>query len=318
MPKRAGRRLAGALLLGLAFACPGAADTARLVARLGLPSSAATHGLSGIEISSGGTDLLAITDKGLFVTGRIARRDGRPVTVDLDPPPIEMTGFHEVHLPSRHGDAEGLAVGPDGRVHVAFEGYHRVRVWSDLRKPAHWMPDLPDAADLGSNAGMEALAYGPGGVLYAVPETVTPGTGGFRVLRFVLPAPWAYENGEPVYRYRFTPWTRAFTLPRRGLFRPVGADFGPDGRFYLLERAFIPPLGFRTRVRRFVMGAEGPEDETVLLSTVVGRHGNLEGLAVWRDATGAIRLTMAADDNGAFFQRSEIVEYRVVSAPGDG
>jgi hypothetical protein len=43
----------------------------------------------------------------------------------------------------------------------------------------------------------------------------------------------------------------------------------------------------------------------------VHRHGNLEGLAVWQDALGTIRLTMLSDDNFNSFQRSEFVEYRV-------
>jgi hypothetical protein len=49
------------------------------------------------------------------------------------------------------------------------------------------------------------------------------------------------------------------------------------------------------------------------LETVPRTHDNLEGIAVWRDAEGFIRLTMISDDNGrAPFQRTEFVEYRVL------
>ena len=47
----------------------------------------------------------------------------------------------------------------------------------------------------------------------------------------------------------------------------------------------------------------------VLIQTNAGVHDNLEGLSVWRDRTGAIRLTMVSDDNFNLFQRTEIVEY---------
>ncbi len=38
------------------------------------------------------------------------------------------------------------------------------------------------------------------------------------------------------------------------------------------------------------------DDETLFDSTT-GTYDNLEGLSVWRDAGGAIRLTMISDDN---------------------
>jgi hypothetical protein len=41
-----------------------------------------------------------------------------------------------------------------------------------------------------------------------------------------------------------------------------------------------------------------------------GTHDNLEGLDVWADAEG-LRATMISDDNFRFFQRTEIVDYRL-------
>jgi hypothetical protein len=49
----------------------------------------------------------------------------------------------------------------------------------------------------------------------------------------------------------------------------------------------------------------------VLLRSAAGTHDNLEGLAVWRDVGGHIRLTMISDDNFRFFQKTEFVEYVV-------
>jgi hypothetical protein len=41
----------------------------------------------------------------------------------------------------------------------------------------------------------------------------------------------------------------------------------------------------------------------------VGVQDNLEGLSVWRDIAGQIRLTLISDDNFRLLQRTEIVEY---------
>lgn len=78
----------------------------------------------------------------------------------------------------------------------------------------------------------------------------------------------------------------------------------------MLERLFTG-YGFSSRVRRFDVSDNGLTNETMLIDTPALRHDNLEGLAVWQDASGAIRLTMISDDNEFALQRTEIVEYRV-------
>ena len=49
---------------------------------------------------------------------------------------------------------------------------------------------------------------------------------------------------------------------------------------------------------------------TVLYRSEPMQLGNGEGLSVWQAVDG-LRLTMIADDNFRWFQRTEIVEYRV-------
>ncbi|MGC9417760.1 MAG: esterase-like activity of phytase family protein [Rhodovulum sp.] len=286
------------------------------MATLGIAKTEASRGLSGIEVSADGTQVLAVSDDGWFLRGHILRTEGAPSAFSVDPPPIRMRNLSGDWMAGHQRDAEGLAIAPDGRVFVSFEIYHRVRLWRDLQSPAIWMPDRPDIAGFGPNSGMEALALGPDGALYALPETLVM-DGGIPVLRFQVPPERLRKDGTPLDRYTDIPWTVDFTLPARGRFRPVGADFGPDGRFYLLERAVVAPIGFRSRVRRFVFGPDGATKEETLLETPLGRHGNLEGISVWRDGAGAIRLTMITDDNGLALQRNQMVEYRVVRTPGD-
>jgi hypothetical protein len=71
------------------------------------------------------------------------------------------------------------------------------------------------------------------------------------------------------------------------------------------------PFRFASRVRRFEVADGRVVREETLLKTATGTHDNLEGLAVWRDADGAIRLLMVSDDNNTPLQQTQIVEYRV-------
>ena len=114
----------------------------------------------------------------------------------------------------------------------------------------------------------------------------------------------------PVWRWRDGVWDQPFSVPRSGDWLAVGADIGPDGRLYLLERDFKGLLGFRSRVRRFDISDSGLSHETVLLESRPLQYDNLEGISVWRDAQD-IRLTLISDDNFGMLQRTELVEYRV-------
>jgi hypothetical protein len=189
-------------------------------------------------------------------------------------------------------DAEGLALDARGRAYVSFEGFHRVRRYGDIDGSAFSVPSHPDFRRLQENSGLEALATDADGTLYAIPERSG-----------------ALERPFPVYRLRAGRWDKALKLRRDGTFLPVDADFGPDGRLYLLERDFKWLGGFATRVRRFALGPEGFGDEVTLLETGFGELDNMEGISVWRDAEGRIRATLMSDDNFFPLQRTIFAEY---------
>jgi hypothetical protein len=281
-----------ALSVALAACAAETEPGAIFLSRLDWPASA--HGLggfSGLEMSSDGVDFIAISDRGAVIKGQLTRENNRlPTIVGGQVTPLRDPDG--VPLRDAAVDAEGLALRDDGRLFVSFEGLHRVWAYLSLDAAAR-LPRPRAFRDLQGNSGFEALAIDAQGRLYTLPE---------RSGRLSRPF--------PVWRYQAGVWSQPFALPRRGGFLPVGADFGPDGLFYLLEREFTG-IGFRSRVRRFSLAEDRILTEDTLLETPVHRHGNLEGLAVWQDASGAIRLTMLSDDNFNSFQRSEFVEYRV-------
>lgn len=251
-------------------------------------------GLSGIEMSADGQSFLAITDRGGWTQGVVTRSpDGQITAIDATPIRL-LRGRFEAPLADQRNDSEGLAVAADGTIFVSFEHVARVLRYDSADGPARNLPTPREFGRFQNNSSLEALAIDADGTLYTLPERSGALTRPFPV--------WRFKNGA---------WDQPFDLRRDAAFLPVGADIGPDGRLYLLEREFLGLSGFANRVRSFAMGDQSLSDERTEIETTAGQHDNLEGISVWRDENGLLRLTMVADDNFNFFQTTEIVEYRL-------
>jgi len=285
------------LMLALLWAMPaGAADLRYLGRYVWSEPGDGFGGFSGLVLGPDGIRFTAISDKGRIATGTIQRQGDRITGVRLlsFDPLLDRKGKPVHRFDS---DSEGLAIDRNGRIYVSFEGNHRVWRYERPNGKASPTGRHPDFRGFQVNAGMEPLAVDATGTLYTLPER-------------------SGDINKPFPVYRKRPqgkWTRAFTLPRRGRFLPTGLDFGPDGKLYLLERDFIWIRGFATRIRRFDVTANGLTNEETLLVTPFGTHDNLEGIAVWQDSQGRIRLTMISDDNFSLFQVTEFVEYALAS-----
>lgn len=252
-------------------------------------------GFSAIEVRNGGRTFLAISDRGRWATGRFLRDRGGIEGVEL----VGNGRLHGIDgraLPvGEEADAEGVAIDGQGRVYVSFEGFHRIRRYDDIDGPAAKIPGHPDFRRLQGNSALEAIAVDGDGVIYTIPERSG-----------------AKERPFPVYRLRDGVWDKELKLPRSGEFLVSGADFGPDGRLYVLERAFAWYSGFASRVRRYELGPGGFDDGVTLLETGIGNVDNFEGISVWRDDAGETRVTLIADDNFFALQSTAIAEYVVV------
>lgn len=246
-------------------------------------------GFSGLTVDPEGGRFLALSDRAVLVEGRFVRRAGEIVRIRSGRP-TRLTKLGGMPLSGREVDSEGLTVAPGGRALVSFEQTHSIRPLAHGRLG----PTLPTPAafqNLRNNGSLESLATAPDGSIWTVPEF-----------------PGRFANTYSVFVFRGGAWHQPFSLPRRGGFRAVGADFGPDGRFYLLERR-LTMLGFQSRLRRWTFGPTGPAGEQLVFRSAAGQHANLEGVAVWRRGTGALVATMISDDNFLPIQRTQIVEY---------
>ncbi|MEL7344667.1 MAG: esterase-like activity of phytase family protein [Pseudomonadota bacterium] len=260
-------------------------------------------GYSGLEVLEQGRRFVAIADNGQLVQGQIMRNDTGitalkvPYIGGLHSPEGKFVGT----IPKRGeivgADSEGLSFMPDGRMVVSFESDTRVWIYETPEGPASVLPKHPDFAEMPLNGALEAVAVSPAGAILAFRETDVEG----RMQGYV------FSKGA---------WDQAFSVEQKRGYSVTGADFGPDGRLYLLERLFVFPLGFASRVRSFELNGNDISDERVEFQSRLGRHDNLEGLSVWRDDTGVIRLTMISDDNYNPLQKTEMVEYRLTGSAG--
>lgn len=232
-------------------------------------------GISAIELSADGHEFIALSDRGWIIEGTATRAaDGRLSA---------LQGGAPQRFSKKQRDIEGLSLGADGVLFVSTEGPATV-----LRRDSAdgKTTDLgaPQGNWFGINRGIEALASDPQPIILSE-------RGG---------------NDMPVWRLGPQGWAEIARIDIPTHLAPVGADMGPDGRLYLLERG-ISGLGFVSRLRRIDL--ETGAAETVL-EFPSGTHGNLEGLSIWRH-NGALIATMVSDDNQLFFQSSAVVEYRL-------
>ncbi len=251
-------------------------------------------GFSAIEVSENGRDIVVLSDRGAYTTGHITRDEAGRIASISTQPVQPLQGADGKPLKPGLSDSEGIALASDGSVYISFEGRARVLFYPKLGSPAKDLPSPADFKAMLENSALEALAIDAKGALYTLPERSG-----------------AEHKPFPVYRFKGGKWDKRLQITREGGYLPVGADFGPDGKFYLLERDFRGLAGFSSRLRRFSLGPKGFNQGETLLETPVGLHDNLEGISIWRDAAGHLTATMVSDDNFNFFLRSQIVEYQL-------
>lgn len=246
------------------------------------------HGLSDLKLA--GSDLVAVTDAGDLVRGRLAL-DRRGRLAGLSDLRLRgLTGEDGRAFPTKSdGDAESLAITADGDLIVGFE--QTPRLWSygplgalrDRPSPRAVPPIAP------GNDGLEALTAGPDG-LRAAAETGGVWDCAARCVE-VAPPP--------------------ATPPAISDWRVTGMDRDPAGDgWFVVERLYREPFDMRARLRRMdASGALGP----VLVSlSLPSTTDNFEGVAATAGASGT-RLYIVSDDNDNPRQRTLLLAFDVES-----
>lgn len=293
-PRR--RHVGLALLLAAVFrVLPAAADSLAHVGTFEWDTRAVI-GLSGLEVSQDGATFHAVGDRGWFLSGRFERQAGRISGVVLDRL-LPILGNDGLPVAARRvsdwGDAEGLAMAPDGSYWISFERWAHVSRYEAPDQAGHWIKDHPVFREFADNRQLEALALHPDGTLYVFPEQ-------------------PLGQGFPIFRLAPEGWEIPGEIAYRDGFLIVGADFDADGRLYLLERKLVLGFWWQNRIRR--LRIEAPEAAEILWTGGRGEFNNLEGIAVWPAADG-LRLTLVSDNNGKKGEPTQFVEFSLVTGP---
>ena len=250
-------------------------------------------GFSGLEMSADGASMLAISDAGAWLTARLTR-GGDALRG------IEALGWGPLHDPAggvdmrpAYRDAEGLAALPGGGWIVSFEGADRLARFAAPGAPEQTLRRFGGADGFGRNSGLEALALRPDGTLLAVREN---GAADDPAQQALILAP----DGATL---------RQIALPKAPGLRIVGADIDEDGRLWTVQRGFTLLGGFF-----FALEVADPDGDGYgpprRLGMVRGEGAdNAEGLSVWRDDLGRVRLAVISDDNFFPLQRTILYDF---------
>ncbi|MBI1203929.1 MAG: twin-arginine translocation pathway signal [Rhodopseudomonas sp.] len=267
-------------------------------------------GLSALHIEPDGSHLLAVSDKGSWLRGRIVYRDGKPERLaDAEMAPI--LGPDGKTLASRGWyDTESLTQ-TGGQFYIGIERVNRI-VRLDYRRDGFRARGRPipvpdDFKTFSYNKSLECLAAPPkgsplAGHLIAVAEHSLDKNGNHRA--YVL----AGSSGDSkVVR---------FSVKRSDDFDVSDCTILPPGDLLLLERSFSFVRGVGMRIRRVPLASikEGAlVDGRILISADLAYQiDNMEGIAVHRTARGETMITLISDDNFSAIQRNLLLQFKLV------
>jgi len=261
-------------------------------------------GFSGLARLNEGRDLVAVTDRGSWLTARVRSQGGRPAGLD-DVEMAAILGASGRPL-ARSGlfDTESLCIA-DGVAYVGIERRHEiVRFdWAGegVEARARSVPVPPEIKRLPRNRGLEALGVVPAGPLKGALVAIAERSG---------------KEDEPTLGAILGgPQPGLFKVARHDGYDITDLAFLPSGDMLLLERWYQQLRGVGMRMRRIAgrdirPGAlvDGPH----LIEADLGYEiDNMEGLSVHLDQ-GRTVLTLISDDNFSFLQRTVLLEFELV------
>ncbi len=257
-------------------------------------SEAEFGGFSGLVVDPDGAGFLAVSDIGWMYRATVRRdAEGRITAIETDWHK-ELPDHPGSEINSFERDAEALARGPDGTLYIGYESLTRI---VSARLPdlvPTYLHDWQRFRPLWGNESIEGLAVRPEGGLVAVLELA------------------GADNSYPTLMWDGGDWTDGVPIPGAGDYDASDATFGPDGKFYLLERRVTIFGRFATRIRRFDWANGGVVGGgEVLLETEPGTLDNMEGISVWQDDQGRSIVSLISDDNFRWLQSTIVAEYEI-------
>ena len=249
-------------------------------------------GFSGLVISSEGTEALVVTDKSIFFVLEL-RRDENDI----------LTGYSVIrkgrilsskgeHLNGRNTDSESIVIDENNNYYISFESNHRIMMHAKVEGKGVFIPKHPMFRKLSVNKGIEALAIDNKDRLIAIPEKPPSGI-----------------SDIPIFRLQNNKWEIIKYVKIKDGFLVTDAEFLPQGLLLILERKFSWTQGFKTRFRLISLNNFDNKKPITVFTSAANQFDNLEGMTLWKDKKGAIRILTVSDDNFHPLQQSEIREF---------
>lgn len=257
--------------------------------------TAALGGVSGLVVDPDGRGFLALSDRVRLLSGQMERAPETGVLRAVTQPNQEaLLNPAGAPLTPFNSDAEALARGADGQLYAGFEGLARVLAYppgDGTSRRATRLHAWDRFRDLWGNDGIEALA--------PLPKDADTANGLVAITQAGQSYIW--QGGAGL-------WQAGFALPDMDSYEVSGADLGPRGGLWVLERR-RGWTGFVTRIRRFSLEGSTLGTGRVLLEGHIGWRENYEAISLWCDAAGRTVVTLVSDDGFSRLQRTVLAEF---------
>ena len=249
-------------------------------------------GFSGIVTQNGGSEALVVTDKSFFFVLELQRDEDDNLTGYSVVRKGQILSSKGERLNGRNTDSESIVVDENNNYYISFESNHRIMMHAEVEGKGVFVPKHPMFRKLSVNKGIEALAIDADNRLIAIPEKPPLGI-----------------SDIPIFRLQNNKWEIIKYVKINDNFLVTDAEILPQGLLLILERKFSWTQGFKTRFRLISLDKFDNTEPITVFTSTANQFDNLEGVALWRDKKGEMRILTVSDDNFHPLQQSEIREF---------
>jgi len=264
--------------------------------------------MSSIRFYPDGQHFLTVLDTGHWASGKVERGPNGALSNISDLTITAMFDNRGRDNSEKWGmDSEGLAF-RDNQILVSFEQKHRVDIYPadsyKTSKPIGSIPILLPPRQLKGNGSLETLLVAPknsplaGAPLIVAEKSVN-------------------KDGNLLAAVLDGPKKGIFYVKRMMPYSATDATFLPDGDILLLERRFGLSDGLGMQIRRIKTADITPGatvDGEVILEAGSGYQiDNMEGIDAVIGPDDSTRLFLVSDDNHSFFQRTIMLEFKLLN-----
>jgi hypothetical protein len=249
-------------------------------------------GFSGLVISNEGTEALVVTDKSFFFVLELRRNENDVLTGYSVVRKGRILSSKGEHLNGRNTDSESIVIDKNNNYYISFESNHRIMMHAEVGGKGSFVPKHPLFRKLHVNKGIETLAIDNDNRLIAIPEKPPSGI-----------------SNIPIFRLQNNKWEIIKYIKIKDSFLVTDAVVLPQGLLLILERKFSWTQGFKTRFRLISLDKFDNTEPITVFTSTANQFDNLEGMALWKDKKGAVRILTVSDDNFHPLQQSELREF---------